>query len=224
MRGKFPKPAVLLVVMLGVALSAVIAIAFPTPGVRVKTLDPRFHLISAQILRDRRDSFYLGNQWEGRVRDFLQRRTPLKVKPLTEVATMRSLFQGSSFSASGVGECGDWALGICFRLDGFQASGAMETELVEKSGRMASVSAISSGGTNGMVVFRARGVWPGTYGTAFKGGMNPYWVIWDLDSVRSRSGGYRMTLKQAGVCLAEIELKHLPLVSPKPVHLGPNAF
>jgi hypothetical protein len=72
--------------ILAVALVLVLTIAavlvFYPPSIRVKVLDPRFHVLSVKILRGTNDTFYMGNQLEGHVREFLQKRLHLNVKLL----------------------------------------------------------------------------------------------------------------------------------------------
>jgi hypothetical protein len=66
---------------------AVVALACTSP-LRVKVFDPRFRMLTAKVLRSTNDTFYLGNQMEGRLRDFLRQRCHLSVKPLANVASL----------------------------------------------------------------------------------------------------------------------------------------
>ncbi len=82
MRASSPKTILLLLAVL-IAGGVIVAMtASPEPSLRVKVLDPRFHLISARMLQSTNDFLYLGNPLEGRVRDFLRSQVHLKVKPL----------------------------------------------------------------------------------------------------------------------------------------------
>ncbi len=57
-------------------------------GVRARVFDSNFHILSARVLRSHRDRFYLGNQLDGRVRDFLRKTCHLNVSTLPDVACM----------------------------------------------------------------------------------------------------------------------------------------
>ena len=176
---------------------AVAAVVWPRPcPVRVRVLDPRFCALSVKVLHSTKEPFYLGNQTEGRVRDFLRQRFHLSIiKPLPNVAPMgrgqlMSLFQP-------VNHC---TFALRFSLKNNQSSAPVKAELRDASGDFVPIAGAEWGGTN------------------------PDYVLLDLDTFRTYGGNFTLRLTQRAVCLAEIELKNLPSVPQKVFHVGPNAF
>jgi hypothetical protein len=89
--------------VLGIALGlfavGVTAVSFlPRSRIQVRTLSPTIRVISAKLLTSTNDSFYLGNQLEGRLRDFLRTRFHLRIRPLPNVPyDARRIHQTSGF-------------------------------------------------------------------------------------------------------------------------------
>jgi hypothetical protein len=70
----------------GVLLGIATAVWLCRCALRVRVFDSTFHVLSVRVLRNPTDSFYLGNQLEGRVRGFLRNQCHLRVKPLFNVS------------------------------------------------------------------------------------------------------------------------------------------
>jgi hypothetical protein len=45
-------------------------------------------------------------------------------------------------------------------------------------------------------------------------GTNPFYMLLNLDTYRTRAGNYKVRLLRAGVCLAEVEIRDLPPLTP----------
>ena len=177
----------LLCATLCVALAIAAVVWFCSTPLRVRVFDPKFRVLSVRVLRNRNDQFYLGNQFEGRLRAFLRDRCHLNVKPLADVSVLPR-----------DGSC-TLALRYSFEVNP-SASLSPDAELVDCSG--------TAMGVGGGYVFWA----------------NPYCETLNLDLVRTNAGDYTLKLKRAGVCVAEVEIKDLPPVLHKAVHIGTNAF
>jgi hypothetical protein len=190
-----------------------------SPPVRVKVLDPNFRVLDVKVLRGRRHSFYLGNQTEGRIRDYLAQRLHLPVKPLTDIGTTaynltcNSARQSGPFSAprGGPSEPRSSVLVISYSFEGVQSpippgqftpalSADLDAEFRDSSGAVIPL---------GMSVFS---------------GTKPYWQSFNLDSARTNAGNYKLRLMHARTCVAELEIENLPAPSHKPYHIGANAF
>jgi len=46
-------------------------------------------------------------------------------------------------------------------------------------------------------------------------GTNPFYMLLNLDTDRTRAGNYKVRLPRAGVCLAEVEIRDLPPLTPQ---------
>lgn len=45
-------------------------------------------------------------------------------------------------------------------------------------------------------------------------GTNPFYMLLNLDTYRTRAGNYKVRLLRAGVCLAVVEIRDLPALPP----------
>ena len=198
MKTAFPWAATLFAVLAAIALALPAVVELCSGPIRVRILDARFHVLSAEILRSGNDPFYLGNQAEGRLRDFLRQKCHLNVKPSANLAP---LALGPSSSLFGREVLPRSVMALCFSFSANRgAPPRLDGELLDANGFVSPVEIIG------------------------RGGHSPYWEMWNLDSSRTNAGSYTLRIKQAGSCLAEVEIKHLPGVSRKPYSIGSNAF
>jgi hypothetical protein len=124
----------LLGIALGVALILAAVAYISRSRIELRASDPRCHLLAIRVLGRTNDCLYLGNQLEGWARDFLRRRTQLKIKPLGVALTPFN--QGPLANIAPSGADGRCTLAIWFRLD--QPPGALPSfrgELFDKAGR-----------------------------------------------------------------------------------------
>ena len=212
MCGPSAKTICVLVAAVTFLAGIVVAIlAFYRPPLHVRVVDPRFHVLSTVVAQGTDGDVYMGNQLEGRARDFLRFRTRLPVKPLPNLrrlamATGRPL-ENNTFA-------------ILFSWESAQALRGIQAELVDSSG---TVRARSLGN---------RWHFPGN---------GPFIAIWHLDDFgRTNPGSCRLRLKWVGgenewmaagvltqtnwALLAEVEIRNLPAVLPKHHNFGPNEF
>src|ERR1041385_7524857 len=81
MKTAFRWTVILFPMAAAIALVVATMLALGSSPVRIRIVDSRFHPLAVAILRDGNDPFYLGNQTEGRLRDFLQKKCQLNIKP-----------------------------------------------------------------------------------------------------------------------------------------------
>ena len=216
---RVPRSWFALTVLLGFALAVAVGIAVtiwhsPRSRVQVTTLDPRFCALSVKLLRSPNDCFYRGNQIEGRVRDFLRTRFHVKLQALEDLAPYAAY--------------ADSAEGPRFPQVGYPATLALRFALLDATRSVAPVPPASSVASappvtpelrdpSGEVVQWGSLVYPGT---------NPFYMLLNLDTYRTRAGNYKVRLLRAGVCLAEVEIRDLPpLTAPDPFPVsGTNWF
>jgi hypothetical protein len=175
------------------------------PPVKVTKHDPKVRTLSAKLLTSTNDCFYVGNQMEGQVRDFLSRYCHIKVQPLLNLQPVaRSSFFNYQAHPPEPDNRSLLALWVAFGKDQKPANPMFDLELRDASGRLVALSGIYLASHNN----------------------EPYqsWKLLDLDRCRTNAGKYSVRLVQTGICLAEITLPDLPAVERKPPHLGPNAF
>jgi hypothetical protein len=103
-------------------IAAVIFILWPR-GPALRVLDPRMHVISARLLTGTNESFYAGNQLEGRARDFLKR-ISLHIETLPDVGKQPERFMGPTETCR---------FAIYFKWTGASDPAFVTAELVEIS-------------------------------------------------------------------------------------------
>ncbi len=175
-------------------LAGLVAFAALSPSrLRVRILDPKFKVISVRILQTTNDAFYLGNQTEGRIRDFLRQRCHLKVNPLPNVG----LFAWGPPFNIGAPAGGGHILALYYSFNTpTSAHPMLHADLLDVSGNV-----MKTGGS-------------------LSAARNPYyWQVWDLDFERTNSGNYTLRLTHDGVSVAEIKIRHLspPPSRPPPI-------
>ena len=180
--------------------------------VRVKVLDPNFRVLDVKVLRGARHSFYLGNQTEGRIRDYLAQRLHLPAKALPDIGATAFYSTYHSTPYDSPLEPHRSVLVISYSFKGVQSpmppgqltpalSAHLDAEFRDSSGAVIPVDICIFGGTTPCC-----------------------WQSFNLDSARTNAGNYNLRLMHAGRCVAEVEIDNLPAVSHKPYHLGANAF
>jgi hypothetical protein len=206
-RGASVKVRTLLCAGIGVLVAVALLVWFCRPApLRVKVIEPNFHVLGVKVLRGGRDSFYLGNQTEGRLRDYLAQRLHLNVKRLPDIgAFARSLHERHGAPHPGVFVIWYSPAGVPSATATSQLPSAffpppLSAELRNSSGAVIPV------------------------GTGLISGTKPYWQSYNLDFARTNAGNYKLRLKWAGACVAEVEIDNLPAVHHKPYHVGPNAY
>jgi hypothetical protein len=189
----------ILAVTFAIAGSVVALLASYRASPHLKVLDPRFHVLSWRILQGTNDSFFLGNQLEGRVRHFLrvQAHLPVKTVPILVLGPQMGPLQTNEFSFA-----------ILFTWDKALGSpNQLEAVLVDRSG---TVYSSVGGGFYGAFP-------PGGNGLHFK-----QWS-WQLDSQRTNSASYRLRLRlsdwwlpwaESSNTLAELNIKIFPAHPP----------
>jgi hypothetical protein len=60
-----------------------------------------------------------------------------------------------------------------------------------------------------------RDVWISPQNGMISSGTNPFYMLLNLDTYRTRAGNYKVRLLRAGVCLAEVEIRDLPPLTPQ---------
>ena len=213
MSGASTKRLTVLAVTLVLAGSVVVLIFSHQTSIHIKVLDPRLHVLSARMLHGNNDHFYDGNQLEGRVRDFLQLRAHLPVKPLLNLGRVDSV-RGPYDPSFNPNDPNRYAFAIRFSWDSGQRfaiprglGATLLAVLVDSSGKVFST------------------------GSGSFGGSNPYFGVFFLDHAPRDAGSYRLRLRLIGTdmrivagtnddYIAEAEMKNLPAV---PAHLRYNS-
>lgn len=214
---RFSKSWFTLAVPVGFALAVAVGIAvtiwhWPRSRVQVTTLDPSFYALSVKLLRSPNDCFYRGNQTEGRVREYLRTRLHIKMQALEDLAPYAAVAASAEQPRPGTHfppQAGHPAiLALRFSLSdvppGSAAASAppVTLELRDPSGEVVQGGSLCHSGTN------------------------PFYMLLNLDTYRTRAGNYKVRLLRAGVRLAEVEIRDLPPLPP-PVRFpvsGTNGF
>jgi hypothetical protein len=206
-REKTLRTATLLCVALCLSLAIAAFLWLGSSRLRIRVLDPEFHLRSARVLWTSKDHFYPGNELECRVRDFLRQRCHLNLKPvdgffsyspLSMQAPAMAIHLGSHHTLRQSG-C---TFALCYSLDTYPSAPLpLTAELFDPSGAYVPIAHTSAIETTNLCI-----------------------QFFDLDGARTNAGNYKLKLKHGDVCVMEVELRDLPPVVHEPFHLGPNAF
>ena len=208
---RVPRSWFALTVLVSIALAVAVGIAVtiwhsPRSRVQVPTLDPRFCALSAKLLSSPNDCFYRGNQIEGRVRDFLRTRLHVKLQALEDLAPYAALLDSVEQLPPRVES----------HRVGYPAILALHFSFLDAAGSVAPVPPASAVASSPPVTLELRDpsdeIVQG--GGLFHVVINPFYMLLNLDTYRTRAGNYKVRLLRAGVCLAEVEIRDLPPLTP----------
>jgi hypothetical protein len=176
-------------------LGRAIAIFIPRAEVRVISHDPSLGVVAAGVLRGPNDKLYLGNQIEGRARDFLRKKVHLKISAIPAVTYMDFLWSSDPWLHPAPFVTGPLtercALAIAFksRLPG--SIFGCSAELFDEAGQSFPVPRVIGYHVPGWGVDN---------------------LVFDLDAARTNGGNYHLRLRGGKDCVAEFELRNLPPV------------
>ena len=126
-------------------LAIAAAVWFRPSPLCVRVFDSNFHVRSVRVLRSPDDSFYLGNQFEGDARAFLNGRCYLKVKTLPDISGLAQNLCGTR-----IGGC---TFALRYAYDGTPSPVSLDAELVDCSGTSLGVGGSYTFGTNPYCLF-----------------------------------------------------------------------
>jgi hypothetical protein len=221
---KVPRLRFALMSFLGFALAVAGGIAvtiWPSSRSRIQvtTCDPRLRALSAKLLCSSKDCFYIGNQAEGRVRDLLRTRLHFKVKPLEDMAPYADYAISAEYFRPRAPSP---------RQAGYPAILALRFSLLDPTGSLPPVPPAFPGAPAPPITLELQDpsgdVVPG--GCLCYSGTNPFYMLLNLDTERTRAGTYKVRLLRTDVCLAEVEIRDLPPLTPLKLFpvFGTNAF